>query len=372
MHYSGSSFLAKEKLMYLVRAGLITALTLPLYGCPSIDGISQALKGPVAAAKTAAEVSVSAEQDILRAELLGAIPSPTSFHLPTVICTPGVGPSTVGTNLGTFVDALATIDKVASKPANTSYAALFKKLKDNNDAQAKSYDKERDEAVAERKRDRERCQELAEADLEQSSIYSPTPVAGAGVAKSLATFVALDELAKALLSAKVQVSTAAAVKTTVTKLSDQMDKAVVSLKAVPTDEFGPRVVFTPNDSLAAKMNGTTFGATITIRRWWVAKTVQGIATDLAQCRKGSPSTGCLSSIQQQQAADAFVTAAYQYRALARINTDTTIKLLSEGVGLARKAATDTSVTGFVDAFSSIGTALSDVNDKYNAYQKTRD
>lgn len=358
--------------MYLVRTSLITALTLPLYGCPSVDGISQALKGPVAAAKTAAEVSVSAEQDTLRAELLGVIPSPTSFHLPTVLCTPGAGPSTVGTNLGTFVDALATIDKVASKPPNTSYAALFKKLKDNNDAQAKSYDKERDEAVAERKRDRERCEDLAEADLEQSSIYAPTPIAGAGVGKSLATFVALDELAKALLSAKVQASTSAAIKTTVIKLSDQMDKAIVSLKVAPTDGFGPRVVFTPNDSLAAKMNGTTFGATITIRRWWVARTAQGIATGLAQCRKGTPSSHCLGNIQQQQAADAFVIAAYQYRALARINTDTTIELLSKGISDARKAATDTSLTGFVDAFSSIGTALSDVNDKYNAYQKARD
>jgi hypothetical protein len=41
------------------------------------------------------------------------------------VCAPATGPDVAGSNLATFVDALSAIDRVAAKPADTSYAAIL-------------------------------------------------------------------------------------------------------------------------------------------------------------------------------------------------------------------------------------------------------
>ena len=72
-----------------------------------------------------------------------------------------------------------------------------------------------------------------------------------------------------------------------------------------------------------------------------------------------------------EVADSFAADVYTYRSLAAMDAEGTLDRLSKSVDLAEKTANDKSVSGLIDGLLSVGSAISEISDKVDAYKKTR-
>lgn len=354
--------------------GLATAacaLVLSISGCASTSAIDTAFKGPADTAKSAAASALSAEQDVLRAKALGL--SPTAETLAKyLLCDPRSGANVAATDLNVFVDALTAVDKVAEKPADTNYSTLLSKLSADRTAHVTDYKEEERKARQELVNQRMRCAALAQADLNASTFYTPAPSKQAAVFSALAIFAAINDLINTGLQTVEKAARAEAVQVTVDKLSVQLEDAINELSKAPNDAFGPMVHYSDHTSDAFKMNQTDLGATISLHRWWTARVAEADWNALKSCREaGKVNETCSSDPRAIRVADDFVTAVYQYRALAPVDTQKTLEDLRKGVAAARKAAHDKSISGIIDALTGVGDSLSTLNDKYQAYLKAR-
>jgi hypothetical protein len=342
-------------------------------GCTPLSNLDSALKQPVADAKSAADLVALAEQDSLKLIALGVVVPDGSVTLSSRVCRPATGPDVVGSNLATFVDALSAIDKVAAKPADSSYAAILGRIKEDKKAAIKDYEEERKESIKKRDTGRDRCDDLFAADIDPKTHAHILKAGDAGstVAAASATFAALDKLANSILTAYEQGKRDLALKATVHDLVPQMRTSIASLETARSGGFGLQIVDFPEPSAAARMNGTAFGAAISIHRWWLAKTIQAQWVSLSRCRGAKPTMTCFESEKDQQLVNDLSAAILQYRCLALIDTDAAISSLKKAVDSAEQAGSAKTMAALLDSLSQIGNALSTISSNYTAYQKTR-
>jgi hypothetical protein len=341
-------------------------------GCASISDVDTALKEPAAAAKSAAEIATQSEQDVLKLVALGSARYEGSLDLATLICNPASGPDVAISNLTTFSSALATIDDVAKKPKDTSYGALLGKIGEDDKAAAKNYEEDRRKSVKTRDQDRERCVQLFSADVDPTTLVHVPPAGegAAAIAGATATFAAIDSLLKTILGAYEEAKREAAIKAAITHLLPQMQDAVTSLEAPRNDAFGAQVVYQMSGA-AEQMDRTAFGATITLHRWWTAMSIMGRWNELAPCRDFSHMTDCVKNPRMQAAANDLAAGVFQYRSLAKIDTDKVIDALQKGVDRTKSSLDGKSIKDIFDGLSEIGGALGDVGKSYSAYEKAR-
>lgn len=352
---------------------LLAASFIALVGCTSSVQFNRVMEKPAAAAKGAAEVARGADQDLIRALALGVYKADGAADFPIVLCWPRKGPDVAGANLMTFADALQTVNKVAEKPQDTSYAAYIRRFGELEKAGNRDVKAERAAALKEIQAARERCELLAVQDAQGRLV----DVSDVGVALTVPPIVgqilALDQLIKALVAQTEKAARAAVVREVIRNLLPQLREAVGELAKEPGPTFGPRVVYPTGTSKDAEtMNRTVLGATITIRRWFVGTQARAQWAALEGCRKGAPSTGCLGRHSEVALADSLVGNAYAYRALAQNDSQKLLDQLSKATDGAEAATKEGSLADMIDALIGIGDALSGISDKYEAYRKTRE
>jgi hypothetical protein len=347
------------------------ACLLGLVGCASTADLDRVLKPPAAAAKAATDVVTQSEQDVLKLVALGAVVYPGDAKLPALACEPAAGPDVATTNLATFTDALSAIDAVAAKPADSSYAAILGKIRDDDKAASKDYDEERQEIIKKRDAGRKRCAALLQSDLDAGTqVYLPPPDRGiTSVAAAASTFALLDKLANSILAAIEQQKRDTAIRETVKALIPQLREAVASLETPVTDGFGPRISYAVAEGPAEKMNRTSLGAAVSLQRWWIAQIIEANWNALSRCRGSKPTKSCLKDVRDQAHASDLSTAVLQYRALALTDTDQVIASLHKSIDGADAAMSAKGLASLLDSLSQIGATLSTISSNVSGVEK---
>lgn len=360
--------------------GNILLMSIILTGCATQQNFSTALEEPHKLAEASKLVAIEAERDAIASHALNLRKRPGEgggVIWESVVCNPAKGLQLTYDSLDAFGNAVETIKDVGDAPADTSYATYvsqFRKNKKNitkaremgSDEYAKTQEREADEASGKASR---RCTALYLAD--SAAVLGPnsTALSALGAAPGAALF-ALRELIGAGLAAAEGVQREAAAKATATALVPGLERAQKTLSAPVSDQFVPFVDYSnvARSDVAATMAKTQLGATVSLRRWFVAQQIKQSLLVLAPC-----DIKCLGDPVARHNLSDLTTAIISYRALAAVDTDEVLSTLGEGIGKARKAADGKmSWADFFDGLSAIADSLSGLHDKADAYKTSRE
>lgn len=104
---------------------------------------------------------------------------------------------------------------------------------------------------------------------------------------ALAPLLAFDVLVKTILTDAGILQREVAVRAAISALIPRLTAANQGLRAAPNAAFEPMVRYAPGsaNSDAAAMNATNLGATINIRRWFLARQIATQSAYLGPCRR---------------------------------------------------------------------------------------
>lgn len=350
-------------------------LALPLLllaACSTTSDFSRGMGEPLKVLNQAAAIADGAESDVLRAHALGM--SGTQSPLSDSVCVKWAGPSVTQSGLALFADAYETVGKVAEKPTDTSYAGYIQKFRENTENGAEldvktEQEKARQKAIAKM----DRCKLLFLADIGPGVSLAPLPTRAAALPEIFGTVLALDKLIKAGLALMEAAQREAAVRATISGLIPQMREAQQSLSAPVTAAFGPVVRFpdvTAQPVLA--MNSSAVGATITIRRWFVAQQIVGQWAYLQPCRERKRAN-CLGEPEVNRVVNKLVENVARYRALSRIDSTKVLSSVDAAINAAEASLqTGKNPANLIDALVGLADAVSTISDAYVAYDATKD
>lgn len=331
------------------------------------------MEEPVKASAKAAAIADAAEQDVLRAYSVGMVADKV-LNFSEVVCKAWDGPSATQANLSVFSDVLDTVQKVAEKPSDTSYSGYIKKFRENAaNAAPKDIKAEQDEADKKAKASQLRCAGLYEADVAAgTTLASSEAPPNAAMPLFFTRILGLDQLVKAILSQAEAAQREAAVRKTIEYVLPQLEAASKDLRAEPTAAFGPRVRYKPGEANeATQMNTTALGATITIRRWFLAQQIQEQWRYLRACqeRKGQ---GCLGDPAVQSAMNSLVLNVRAYRSLAKADSTRVLTALDAAIEASHASLQPSkSPSSWIDALVTIGDAVSSLSDAWDKYEKSK-
>lgn len=343
-----------------------------LSGCATEANFSKALEKPVEAANAARLVVQQAERDIEKARAIGWVGTGTTAV--KLVCEPL--DSTAGTlrALGAFGQAIELIKDVAETPAGDSYATYLQQFRKNkaslaaaagmNDAQLAEaqFNKEQARAEAATKR----CSALYASDVAAGSTLAPTE----GTPQSAASLGALSSLVKGILAAVESAQRADAVRKTAVALVPGLTLAHKQLSAAPAPGQ-PRVEYRglAAGSPALAMDESRLGATINVRRWFVARQIEHSVAKVRACQRNE---ACLADPLMRTTLDNLATDIASYRQLAAIDTVVILDGLKVGIGEAEQASVSAgSWAQVLDALLHIYDALGGLNKQYDDWQASR-
>lgn len=347
-----------------------------LVGCGAGGQFVKGMAEPVAALNSAAAVAAEAERDMLRAKLLGLVSNSIEASAGGAICELAAGPRAAQQDLGVFGDALETVKKVGEKPSDTSYAGYIRQFRKNAAATEPPQSPEDRRKKEEEKRQAqfERCVNLYAADTSrETQLVNPAEArTGGGLTVLVGIVMSADGLAKAILGPFEQLQREAAVRATITHLIPQLEEARDALKNDLKGDFGARIVFGKDaHEVAVRMNRNVIGATITLRRWLVARQIDAQWKQLETCRNGSQKD-CIGAPGVQMTMAAFVENVAAYRTLAAIDTDKVIVQLDAAVKAANDSLKVSDPAQWIDALISVADVFSSISDAYGKYDKSKD
>lgn len=343
-----------------------------LAGCGTSASFTRAMGEPVKAIANAAALADDAEQNVLKAIAAGLAPPP--FALDDLVCRPGgPGPGNVRSQLQAFGDALDTVRKVGEKPDETSYSGYIRKFRENAAAGQQPTDPAAEQAEA-RKKESERlarCKALFSADTAAGTQLRPLDGEGA-LPIFFTRLLGLDQLVKAFLGQAEALSREAAVKRTIQVLLPGLKEAATQLKTVPTTTYGPLVRYAAGSAPEAEsMNGTVLGATVNVRRWYVAQQARTQWDYLSRCRAVADKT-CFGDPAVQAAANGFASSVYSYRSLAKVDSVKVQTSVDAAVVAAERSLEVKGAAAWIDGLIGIADALSALDDAYGKYDKSKD
>lgn len=342
-----------------------------LAGCGTSASFTRGMEEPVKAISTSAQLAHEAELSVLRSMAVGLTSNVRA--LDDLVCKPiGAGPGAVRTQLQAFSEALETVQKVGEKPDDTSYAGYIRKFRENAAAGQPASDEATEQTEA-RKREAERlarCTALFRSDTSPGTQLRQMD--GEGVLPMFATrFLGFDLLVKAFLSEAEALSREAAVKRTIRTLLPGLRQAATQLRAVPTATYGPLVRYAAGSAPEAEtMNETVLGATVNVRRWYVAQQVITQWNYLVRCRGGADKT-CFGDPAVQAAANGFAASVYAYRSLAKVDSVKVHADVDAAVAAAEKSLEGKGVVAWIDGLIGVADALATLDDAYGKYDDSK-
>jgi len=332
------------------------------------------MEDPLKVVTQASLLAESAEVDVLKAYAVGM----TSVHpiggLADVVCVRWAGPSAAQSYLSVFSEGVDTVKKVGEKPVDTSYAGYIRKFRENSEsAAAVDVDVERAKAAEKARLALERCKALIASDFAADKSLSPVPTRGAAILAIVPAILALDNLIKSGLSLIEAAQREAAVRATIIGLIPQLREARTALAATPTAAFGPMVTFAADTpSVATDMNKSNLGATITLRRWFIAQQLSAQWSYLQQCRDRKR-LNCLGEPDVDRTLNKFAVNVATYRGLAKIDSTKVLAALQAAIdGAAQSLKSAGNPVNLIDAIVGLADAFSGISDAYGSYDKTRD
>lgn len=343
----------------------LIAPCLSIAACGSAGNFSRALDEPVKMANSASSIARSAESDRIKAIALGNY----STNLADLVCNPSSGPLTAQSNLGVFSDALDTVQKVGEKPDDTSYAGYLRSFRKNSE----NINSEPEPIEITQKKIREKqvklykkCVAHFKQDVAANNLYTPPIKAGSTAA--VATFLSLDKLVKLTLKNIEEAQREKAVRATISEILPQLREAHKQLSAEDDKSFGMRVQYQPG----VVVDHTNLGEVVNLRRWYVAKEIDGIWQDLSVCRT-SGQLNCLKSTQTRAGVNNFAESVLNYRSLASVDSGKVLTALDQSI----KKIEDVdqgkiSLAEVVDGLVAIADAVSGLDGAYKDYDKSKD
>ena len=341
------------------------------------SGFSRALEKPVKFTQAARIIAAQAEDDGIKAKLLG-LAGPrlrTTAALASDTCASQPAIQSTDAALAAFGDALDVLRQVGEKPSDvsyTGYVAQFRKNAGNistasaagNPAAADAA--RREAAIAEAKA-RQRCTDLFLSDLAATLVPPPDTPRDADN-KSLGTLLAFDAALKNALSIAERVQREAAVRATAVALLADLKAAHSELANTDLSRFGPHVSYAADAHASAiKMNQTRLGAAVSMHRWFVARQLRESAAALEKC-----TSACLASADQRATLDHAVAAMREYRALAALDTDAALASLDSGLKHAGDAtAGKVKMSDLLDGLLTMADAISGLDQSVKDYQDAR-
>lgn len=352
-----------------------------LSACGTAANFTRGMEEPVAVLKKASGIAEEAEADILKSYAIGILNEPVvspgeaaDALKSVVVCRPWMGPSTVVKNLTVFTDSVDTVKKVGEAPADTSYRGYIRKFRENA-AAAAPVDAVKEQADADTKAEKAAasCASLFLTDAADGSTLRSFTAPGQGALPVLiGKILALDGLIKGVLAQAEAAQREAAVRRTVEYLIPQLSAASDALKSPVSPSFGPVVNYGPGAASAAvDMNKSVLGATITIRRWHVAKQLKEQWAYLKPCRDTKP-FACLADPLQQQVVTSFATNVRVYRSLSAVDPRTVEKSLQASIEAAKGSLKSGGIAGVIDALIGFSDSVKGLSDAYDAYDKSKD
>ena len=356
----------------LLRFALLLS-TLTLAACSTTGDFTRAMDEPLKVVTQASLLAESAEVDVLKAHAVGMTSVQPIGGLADVVCVRWAGPSVAQSHLSVLSDAVDTVKKVGEKPVDTSYAGYIRKFRENSENAAPvDVDLERAKAAEKARLALQRCKDLIASDWTADKSLSPAPTKGGTILAILPAILALDKLIKSGLSLIEAAQREAAVRATIIGLIPQLREARTALAAAPTAAFGPMVTFAPNAlSVATDMNKSNVGATITLRRWFIAQQISAQWTYLQQCRDRKR-PNCLGEPDVDRTLNTLASNIATYRGLAKIDSTKVLAALQTAIdGAEQSLKSAGNPANLIDAIVGLADAVSGISDAYGAYAKTR-
>ncbi len=348
----------------------VVAVSTAVTGCGTTASFTRSMEEPVKALSNVVALADEAEQNVLKATATGL--APTSLTPGEIACRPvGGGPGEVSDQLKSFGDALDIVRKIGEKPADTSYAGYIRKFRENAAAGQPSTKPDIEKRESERF---DRCKALFLSDINAGTQLSPLkPKRDGEMSPSIVVqLLGVNQLAKAFLGQAETISREAAVRRAIEKLLPDLRVAAAQLKAEPSPEYGPLVQYGSGSSVEATvMNASVLGATVNVRRWYVAQQVKSTWDYLARCRAATD-RACFGDPAVQAAADRFASTVYAYRSLAKVDPVKVLASVDSAVITANDSLNFKEPEAWIDGLIGIADALSSLNDAYGKFDKSKD
>lgn len=339
------------------RIVVVVWLILLISGCGTSTEFARSMQEPVDLAKKAKEVAVHAGQDAKRIALLDA-GGLNRTEFAELVCKPARQSGITVSHLGAFADALETVQDVAEAPEDESYAGYVAQFRRNTTNLRRS--KLAPDANGEAMNDPvKRCLALFYADADAKTQEAPH-----SLFPTAASVVAIDEVIKSVLAAAEQVQRERAIRQTLTKLLPELRTVYEAMLAEYKPSGEVYVRYADQTSLASAMSKTSLGATLTMRRFMVAKTLIAQRESLAQC-KGFE---CLGNPNYRRNLDDTVANMELYRNLSAINTVNILKELDIGITSAEKGLANPKLSQVFDGLMEVAKAIANTNEKYESYK----
>ncbi|WUR11816.1 hypothetical protein E7V67_019210 [[Empedobacter] haloabium] len=344
-----------------------------LSGCATAPNFTKALEGPVAAANAAKLVVQQADLDIDKARAMGLV-GDYNKSAADLVCKPLE--STVGTlrSLSAFGEAVELVKDVAEKPEDDSYASYLQQFRKNKKSIADAAGRNDIDLAMEKSRKEdeaatkamERCATLYASDVRPANRLDPAY----GTPESFKSLGALSSLVKGILAAIESGQRAEAVRKTAVALIPGLKLAQQQLSAAPQPKQ-PHVAYSFDsvDTEARLMGETRLGATINLRRWFVARQIEH---SLAKARQCKGETACLGDPLMRITLDNLASDIHTYRELATIDTVQILSDMKAGIDKAEQAGRSPGNWAQVlDALVNIYDALGGLSSRYHDWQASR-
>lgn len=325
----------------------------------------------------AAEIAHESERQVKAAQLLGLIyrfsQDRSDNAIPATVCIQSQQSETVASDLGSYADAINLVSKTAAKPEDTSYSGYAAQFRKNQALVAEP----RPDPVAQDKAQRElfknaenTCRELLSSDLNDGKLVAPLLPAGAapGILGVAATAAAIDQLIKGGLGVVEGLQRQIAVRHVMENALDTMDATLAQLSQSvdAANDHEIYLAYSAPDSEAAKRSRSRLGMVLSMQRWILAQRLRAEWRQLAACNDAI----CATDWKNWQVVDSFLTDRDKYLALAASDPNATLKALKESIENARKQKNG-SIPSILDALSALSNSISDIDDKYQNYLKSR-
>lgn len=351
------------------------AAPLLLSGCATQANFTAALEKPAKQASATRVVTNEAQRDTARIytlRLTGDI-----YPLTSLACTPATSLNNLDGALGAFGEALETIAEVGKAPPDTKYASYVKQFRKNDkyikeaktSGTQEAMQKAKDATKAEQQAALQRCTALYSADVVATVKKSspPDPQAAFGIS----AFFALNELIKAGLAAGEGVQRERAVELTASALTPGLRAAYTQLSDAPDKAFAPYIDYSAQSATnpAVTMNKSQLGAALNIHRWLLAQRIAQLDAAIGKTRN----LQCLADANCRRNLDDLITAIEEYRTLAAVDAVVILDALDSGIKKAEAAADGKQTWAqFLDGLLAVADAINGINDKYDAYQTSKE
>ena len=351
-----------------------TVAVMTLAGCGSTANFTKGMEGPVKALNSAATVAQESERDVLKSLATGLmVPFEPFNEAKFLACgVAGNGPDSVRADLQAFADGLEAVKEVGAKPDDTSYAGYLHKLRQNAAAGINTTtEATASDALEEKEMKRRReCFALWDADVAVKTALQ-RPQGDGAPPQFIARLLGLDQLFKQVLAKAEEASREAAVRRTIEALTKDLEKAATTLKAPPGGSYGPYVHYDPTSApLAHGYNATALGASVNIRRWYVAQQVRYQYEFLKACRTAATKQ-CFGDPAVQTAANGFADAVYAYRRLAQVDPAKIHKAVDSAVTASKNSLKVQGIAGWIDGLIGVADSLKDLDSSIETYQDSR-